>query len=425
MSNTMHVNDKMSFKDMSGEKHGLRGHVSIYQQDPVTKKLTLWDEADNIIPISGYQWILMKMFDLFLDSKHDSSTTQDDMKQDTTIAIPDLNESGQMNIGVDPTNYTPIETNIPENHFIQGFMVGNGASSEDMITAKNTDYSFTNLRNAIPFQQTQGSLDPTIAGKYMGVYRTNSGVKSYYVKKFDETPHIVHSWWKSGQAWNYVDPVVNGDLGPNAQNGVGKTNRIESYASCTMSIDNSDFQSFFTNEGNNQSAVINELGLVAFNTEYGEQTIVENLYRKYIRKLLDFVFTNESKMWSAINSTLTIVKEGLETLLDTYSQSNISAFLSSVNALIAYRDTESDPETACNAVKDDLSSESNIHVTAYYNQNNTYIYEEDEFLTHLHEIAFNDADEAERIKLITYYTFKAIPVESNTRWVINYRIYAN
>ena len=34
-------------------------------------------------------------------------------------------------------------------------------------------------------------------------------------------------------------------------------------------------------------------------------------------------------------------------------------------------------------------------------------------------------DEAQRIKLITYFTFNSIPLQEDWRMKINYRIYAN
>lgn len=419
----MIANDNLSFKDQGGRKHGLRGHVSIYQEDPVTKKLSLWDEADNIIPISGYQWILMKMFNLFLDSRHYAGDTTD-LGKDTTVVIPDLNNDTMLGIGTDPTKYTPMQTNIAEDHFIQGFMVGNGASTEDLITAKNTDYSFVNLRNPIPFQQTQSSLDPEIAGQYLGVYRTNSTMKSYFIKKFDKTPHIVHSWWKSGQTWDYVDPVTQDDLGPNAANGSGKTNRIETYASCSMTIDNTDFQSYFENEGNTQSAVVNELGLVAFNSVYGTRTIMEKLYENTIKPWIDGVFGTSATYRTLYDSALEIQTALTEFLAD-HPQTNISAFLSSVDAFITNYNAELPMETNCAAIREQLVLETNIQVEPYYNYSNAYVYSTDKFLEYLHTIEFTDADEAQRIKLITYYTFKPIPVQTNTKWVINYRIYSN
>ena len=92
MDKSMEMNDYLSFKD-AHEKHGLRGHIQIWRENMKTGEKTLWEESDNIIPISGYQWILMKMFGLYLDSKHDPSdlSRYEVLSKDSTIAIPDLN----------------------------------------------------------------------------------------------------------------------------------------------------------------------------------------------------------------------------------------------------------------------------------------------------------------------------------------------
>ena len=425
----LNVHDNLSFKDCNGEKHGLRGHVSIYREDPETKQLSLWDEDDNIIPISGYQWILMKMFDLYLDSPH--KVPYEQIGQDSTIVIPDLNQVDQLNIGTSPTDYTTIETNIPETHFVQGFMVGNGGGAEDGITAKNTDYSFTKLRNPIPFQQTDSTLDPTIANKYLGVYRTSSSSasKSYYIKKFDARPHIYHSWWRSGQAWNYLDPVTQADLGPDSQSGNPKTNRIETYVECELSISDTDCVSFFQNGGNNQSPVINELGLVAFDAVFGTGSIIKNLYDQRIKQFLSIVFghLNEDDYTPEDKSkTATLANEIFEVLdanRTTFtSQSNLSEFY---NTMLMVKTMIQAEALNYGTIKESLSSSDNIEVVAYYNQSAQYQYEDDKFVDYLMEVDFGDADEAQRIKLITYYTFKSIPIQSNTTWRIAYRIYSS
>lgn len=418
------INDQMSFKDGHGVKHGLRGHVTVWQEDPITKKRTLWDEGDNIIPISGYQWILMKMFDLFLDSKHGGS--YDDLTRDTTIEIPDLNKSSELSIGVNPDNYTTMPTDIAEDHFVQGFMIGNGGASEDSITAKNTDYSFIKLRNPIPFQQTSTSLDPSIASNYLGIYRVNnSSAKSYFIKKFDSTPHIVHSWWKTGQAWDYVDPVTTDDLGPDSINGTAKTNRIESYVSCSLTISASDCQAYFENAGNNQSAVINELGLVAYNTTVGTNSAMRNVYDRYIKRFLNIIFTDGERDEEELLAIVTDLKPVMDEFSAEYDDSgnHLSSFTSIVD--LVYDSLSTSQTLDYDAIKDALSADSNIEVIAYYNQRGVYIYEEDKFIYYLNTIEFNDNDEAQRIKLITYYTFKSIPIQSNVNWVFDYRIYAN
>ena len=85
----MEIKDYLSFKD-AHEKHGLRGHVQVFRENMETGEISLWEESDNIIPISGYQWILMKMFGLYLDSKHDPSDASryEVIDKDSTIAIP-------------------------------------------------------------------------------------------------------------------------------------------------------------------------------------------------------------------------------------------------------------------------------------------------------------------------------------------------
>jgi len=422
MVRNMDIHDTLSFKDKeAGGKHGLHGHVTIFREDPETKQLSLWDEDDNIIPISGYQWILMKMFNLYLDSKHTSDS--DPMGKDTSVIIPDLNRTEQLGIGLDPSEYTNMEENIASNHFIQGFMVGNGASSEDLITAKNTDYSFIDLRNPIPFRQ--GDIPTEEQRMYLGKYR-DSAVASYFIKKFEATPNIIHSWYRTGQAWNAFDPVTQADLGPNAQNGTPKTNRIETYANITMSISSEDFAAYFANNPT-ESAIINELGLVAFNMKSGHRTAIESTYRPYVKPIIDYIFSTPAAVgsMSVLKDMADEAKEAVETAMDGITETHIDAFISTLTFIIASYEAEVSYADIRQELIDRLSAATNIGVLAYYDQNQNYVSESDKFLEYVDAIQYSDTDEAERIKLITYYTFKAIPIDTNTRWFINYRIYAN
>jgi len=290
----LNLDDAMTFKDEhSEEKHGLHGHVSIYRRNKETGETSFWYEADNIIPISGYQWILMKMFGLHLDSDHKKTGQRyEKLDQDTTVVIPDLNNTSKLSIGTDPEGYSSMASDISDTHIVQGFMVGNGGAGEDQMTAKNTDYSFMCLRNPIPFQQVNGQLETDVIGKYCGKYRlNNSSINSYYIKRFEARPHITHSWWTDGQRWDYVDPVTQDDLGPNSVNGAGKTNRIESYVECQLALDDTDCAAFFSNDGNTQTPAINELGLVAFDTTgSGTRAVMENLYETNIKPIIDIIF---------------------------------------------------------------------------------------------------------------------------------------
>lgn len=432
MDNMKQFKDNLSFKD-SSQKFGLHGHVKIEVEDRDTKERSLWYEDDNIIPISGMQWILMKMFGLHLDSIHDPASAYENLGQDTSTVIPDLNSAqsgGGLGIGANPEaptaegGYTPMAEDISSDHFIQGFLVGNGGSGEDSISTKNTDYCFVKLRDPIPFQQTSGKLDSSMAGKYLGVERSG-GDKKYFIKKFDDRPHIYHNWWKDGQKWDYIDPITPSDLGP-GQSATPKTNRIETYSEVTMSIDtkNGDCLGHFQNNGNTQSAVINELGLVAFDTIPGTRSTIERLYDTHIKKILNLIFGAPATTTTEYDEEVIALAQEIITVMGSLpSQSNIDAFRSTITGISTSQPGSISYTDLCGT----LSNANNIEVDAMYNISHEYIYETDKFLEYLADPAFENltVDEAQRIKLVTYYTFKSIPLQSNWKIIISYRIYAN
>ena len=445
MEKSVEMNDFLSFKD-DHEKHGLRGHVQIFRQNMETGETSLWEESDNIIPISGYQWILMKMFGLYLDSKHDPSDVSryEVLSKDSTIAIPDLNARSSLPIGKQVNTYTKMEGDIAANHICQGFMVGNRGAAEDAITTKNTDYSFVALRNPIPFQQTnEASLDPSIAGKYLGLAHISSSStndtfsKSYYIKKFDERPHIYHSWWRENQKWDYVDPVSVTDLGPYATT-AAKTNRIETYVECKLSLSDNDCFAYFSHAGMNETPAINELGLVAFDTEAGARSDIENIYSSEITQFLSILYDNKRddalvpellRLTSSILDSLGHIKVGTETVpITDFNNPNINAFVDTLTQLSSETAERilADP-TILEPYQDAFALDTNIEVEALYNQKGDFIYETDKFIAALETPYFDTlgTDEAQRIKLITYYTFNSIPLQKNWRTLINYRIYAN
>ena len=421
------------------EDVSLRGMVEISRVNTITGEREVLSHSHNTITISGAQYLLMKLFGLFMDTTH--KLPYENIGRDTNLIIPDMNAStGNDRIGVDPANYTVMEENISDKHFVQGFMVGNGGSGEDAITTKNTDYSFTRLRNPIPFQQTQTSLNSSIAGKYLGVLRNGemSFSKNYFIKKFDSRPHIYHGWYTEDQAWDYIDPVSPNDLGPNAPNGIGKTNRIETYVECDMSVDtlNGDCMSYFDHDGSTQTALINELGLVAWDAEYGNRSIVETLYADKIKPMIDLIFDNNrgddanTNVIALATEIVTICDSlvvGDETVpLSSYGQTNINAFLTVCEDIMSKAESEITTDV-WTGWQNDLSLDTNIEVEAAYNQNGVLLYTTDKFLTYLSANEFNSLtnDEAQRIRLITYYTFASIPLQENWKIAIKYRIYAN
>jgi hypothetical protein len=414
--------------------NALHGHVQVFVRNKKTGEKKLWSESDNVITLSGYQNILLRSFGLRLDSLHKVSYIDSNIGRDTNLVTPDLNDQSVFGIGRKIEDYSPMEDEFSNTHFIQGFMVGNQGAGEDNITTKNTNYSFINLRNPIPFRQTSDVLNPDIANKYLGIYNIPNAseltgfAKSYYIKKFDETPHIYHTWWEEDQEWDKIDPVTPDQLGPDNST-AAKTNRIASYIQCEMSIDSDDCVSYFSHAGATQSPVINELGLVSYNTIPGLRSVYEATYTAYIKDFIRLIFTNnitdaEKQEIIQLASAIYQILTAEEADITTYGQSNINNFVALVTEVGAIEDpTLMDIQS----YRDRLGASDNIEVEAFYNQMNVFQYETDKFLTYLSGPEFTglSTDEAERIKLVTYYTFNSIPLSSEVDILINYRIYTN
>lgn len=416
-------------------QHGLHGHVQVFIKNRKTNETKLWSESDNVITISGYQNILLRSFGLRLDSNHNAPYIDGNIGKDTNLITPDLNDL--MNIGELPSSYTTMDEEFSSSHVIQGFMVGNGGAGEDNITTKNTNYSFVNLRRPIPFRQTTTVLPSSVAGQYLGIYNKSTAeeemgyAKSYFIKKFDDTPHIYHTWWEEGQKWSYVDPVSQDNLGPN-QTSAAKTNRIASYIECQMSISPEDCIDYFSHAGSTQTPVINEIGLVAFDAEAGLRSVFESTYRNYIREFIEVLYkgnqTDEDKasLVGIANNIYEILVDG-DVDITTFGNTRINEFIDVISEIKDVEDPTTITETQITDWMTNFSDAENINVEAYYNQNGTYVYETDEFLNCLHDSVFDTLsnDEAQRIKLITYYTFNSIPLSDEVEILINYRIYTN
>lgn len=447
MAEFLSLNDSINKGEVTPEKHGLHGHVKISIKNNDTGKVSLWEESDNIIPISGYNWLLLKIFGLQLDSIHDPSNKgYEKLDKDTTVAVPDLNEINSMAIGCDPNAYSIMNESISADHFIQGFMVGTGGAGEDANTTKNTDYSFVSLRNPIPFQETNlPNLPPAIANKYLGAVRNTDTTgqtrpsSGYYIKKFDEEPHVYHSWYRDGQKWDYLDPITKNDLGPMSAN-IAKTNRIETYAQCHLSIEGNDCLAAFNHQTSpSTTPKINELGLVSFNTIHGARSKLEALEKSIVQPMLRIVFdkNNITGQTLGINTKVIEYANALKNAfdnVDTDKDGNIIKITDFNNTRMNnfYRTISQIAELTPNSIDyaryiSEFSRTENIHVIGYYNQNNELQYTTDEYVDILGDTSFDTltTDEAERIKLFTYYTFTGIPLEENISILIDYRIYAN
>lgn len=262
------MKDRLMSNDASwlrGEMIFGRGRHFVDYTDPYGRKArrTEFDEIyyrdHNIVPIGGYQYVFDKMFNIGID-------------QETTLRVGNLNdEAPQMKIGVPrgqyiSPNYT-FETdetgsmdrlggiNISGNHFVFGFMIGDGGAMEDNIKAIAPNYKNRSLYHPIPFRMDTDGAAIT-PGKYYGkqTITGDNPTTSYYIKTFDEPkPHIVHVWASDNpKEMSIVTDTVFSST---------SSTPIESYVEINLSLSDMDGRGYFTTE--NTAPRVNEFGLVA------------------------------------------------------------------------------------------------------------------------------------------------------------------
>ena len=194
---------------------------------------------------------------------------------------------------------------------------------------------------------------------------------------------------------------------------------------------------FNSANGGGRTPRINELGLVAFDTVMGSRSIFETMYKRYVKPmLLELYNTKVTESAAAKEESdqrvidfATNIKYIIDNTLveeQTLGDLGNARMASFVNVIyMIYGGTAGNLDRL--DLMDRLSANTNIAVEAFYNQNHEIQYTEDEFLIILSGSEFDalTVDEAERIKLMTYYTFNSIPLEENTSILFDYRIYAN
>ena len=194
---------------------------------------------------------------------------------------------------------------------------------------------------------------------------------------------------------------------------------------------------FNSANGGGRTPRINELGLVAFDTVMGSRSIFETMYKRYVKPmLLELYNTKVTESAAAKEESdqrvidfATNIKYIIDNTLveeQTLGDLGNARMASFVNVIyMIYGGTAGNLDRL--DLMDRLSANTNIAVEAFYNQNHEIQYTEDEFLIILSGSEFYalTVDEAERIKLMTYYTFNSIPLEENTSILFDYRIYAN
>lgn len=218
----------------------------------------------NIVTIGGYQFAFSKLFNIPLD-------------ENSTLRVGDLNdEAPQMKIGVPRAEYISVDynaecstengenapiipgVNISARNYIFGFMVGDGGSREDNTTAIAPRYIDRELYHAIPFRMSNdGKAFPE--GKYYGSAETFQGssgqepITSYFVKKFESDPYIVHKWvTDDATEHSVVDDTVFTST---------SSYSIESYVEMDLMVTADDCRGYF--ETTNSTPRINEFGLIS------------------------------------------------------------------------------------------------------------------------------------------------------------------
>lgn len=294
MNKLMRMKDRITTHDSVGGFYGElifgTGKHTVPFIDPYGNKSfkTVFDKIlykdHNIVTIGGYQYAFDKMFNIAHDNE-------------TTLRVGNLNdESPLAKIGVARSNYKSslynAETNIGSteavslngginisgNDFIFGFMIGDGGSKEDNITAIAPDYKNRQLYNAIPFRISNDGY-PFPDGKYFGkqsaFLSSNETITSYYIKKFDDpAPHIVHAWVSDNDSeLDVVDDTVFASTSSTA---------IESYVEINLSVSEYDARGYFSTSG--ASPRVNEFGLVsgwynAAENDYEQLTLITHFTR--------------------------------------------------------------------------------------------------------------------------------------------------
>lgn len=285
MSRKIIFRDKLKSHDKSLNKSlgGLKGEiifgkgrkqVSVYNSSGIivgykSEFEEVMDRDENIIPIGGYQYVFNKLFNIGLD-------------QETTLRVGDLNdEAPLMKIGVPRAEYKSIHynaemstgvaglnpmsgINISGNHFIFGFMIGDGASKEDNVTAIAPNYKDRVLFRPIPFRMSNDNFkmpDAKYYGKAISAPNNNGErITSYYIKRFDDPkPHIIHSYVSDNpNELQIVDDTVFFST---------SSTPIESYVEINFSLSQYDCRNYFTST--DSTPRISEIGLVAgwYNSE--------------------------------------------------------------------------------------------------------------------------------------------------------------
>lgn len=214
--------------------------------------------SHNIIPIGGYQFAFEKLFNIGLDQESNLKVGDlNDERPGMKIGVPkSIYKSTKIDVERSSTDSSFIPSNVvklPATNAIFGFMVGDGGSAADNMTAIAPNYKNRSLYNPVPFRTVSSKYDNVSDGKYtyFGCTKLANDKYEYYIKRIDpvNSPHIVNTWVADGVETDVDDTVFSST----------STNAIETYVEMGLVIDADDCRS----EDMTTAPRVNEIGLVS------------------------------------------------------------------------------------------------------------------------------------------------------------------
>lgn len=218
--------------------------------------------TSNMVPIGGCQFAMELLFGV----KNNQITIPTVYSNPDTsfIGLPDSTET-LTSFDIPGGTKTIIHNN---GNFVQLFGIGITGTAENDITVHNVDYRETSISinrptnvgensltlegTMIPFRHTMTELSNEDKLKYFGKKPDGeSGIISYYFKRFEQDPIIKHVW-KSDESL-----IENSDISSNNE----LSDVIESFTEITLKITKEDVKEWFISKGQEDRTRINTIAL--------------------------------------------------------------------------------------------------------------------------------------------------------------------
>ena len=245
-SNVLHLSDKLSGQDLikSGKNVFKRtrvigGYDAYVDKNGVTRFGEKLFDQSNMIELGGALFVLRKLFNV-----------------ESPLQVAYLEDIMEGIKRIDETELTALEK---FNTDICLFGIGTGGCGEAMTDVKDVYFYEREIKDMIPFRQTEYTLTGEDTEKYWfkkNVVVNGSGKVAYYLKRFESNPTI-KVLWKDGE---------DGEDGSEVQENVhetpeGNTTEIETFVEMTLKISKKDVREYFTDAGNIEQARVNSFGL--------------------------------------------------------------------------------------------------------------------------------------------------------------------